>query len=224
MTLIVIRSKKGNDLIAGIEMTDEKRRRMREHLISMGVRIDRLQPLIWPEGAVSACREHMYGPWEYTLKSDILRAKRERRDRHRRWMESQINHRRRLYVWVFWCPGVGGFAFRGWWTYIIGCGVEHGGVHSTDSDLILRAMELFPVIEPTLFQEDWQQREKWMKKFAKRYQRGLRCGKPQGKAPIWAEVKGGSIVKILGRAEWSIKKGENYDKENKNKCRADAID
>ena len=26
--------------------------------------------------------------------------------------------------------------------------------------------------------------------------------KPQGKAPIWAEVKGSSIVRILDRAEW----------------------
>lgn len=190
-----------------MKMTDEKRRRIREYLISVGVRVEELHPLIWPKNAVSAYRKSIYEPWEYTLKSDILRRKRELRDQHRSWMESQITHRRRLYVWVFWCPGISGF-FEGWWTYIIGYGgVEHGGKFTQDSNLILRAMELFPVIEPKLFdtEEDWEQRERWMIEFAKRYQRGLWCGKPQGKAPIWAEVQGNTIVKILGRAQWSNK-------------------
>lgn len=209
MSTVVIRSKnKDKDLVAGIVMTDEKRRRIREHLISAGIRVDRLQPLIWPEGAVSAYHPHMYAPWEYTTKADILRRKRERRDRHRIWMESQITHRRPLYIWVFWCPGISGF-FEGWWTYIIGCGVEHGGKYSRDSSLILQAMELFPIVEPMLFnlKEDWQQREKWMKEFAKRYQRGLWCGKPQGKSLIWAEIKGSRIERILGRAEWPPRSG-----------------
>lgn len=210
MSTVVMRSKKGNEsLIARIGMTDEKRCRVREHLISLGVQVDRLQPIIWPEGAVSAYRKHKYAPWEYTTKADLLRDKRKRRMNHRIWMESQITHRRRLYVWVFWCPGISGI-FEGWWTYIIGCGVEHGGKYSTDSNLILRAMELFPIIEPVLFgiEEDWEQRERWMIEFAKRYQRGVWCGKPQGKALIWAEVKGNSIEKILGRAQWHPRRAE----------------
>lgn len=208
MSTVVIRSNKGNDdLIAGIKMTDKKRLRIREYLVSVGIQVDRLQPLIWPEGAVSAYKEYMYAPWEYTTKADILRQKRQRRRTHRIWMESRITHRRRLYVWVFWCPGVGGFAFRGWWTYIIGCGVEYGGKLIFDTEPILQAMRLFPVIEPTLFEEDWEQRERWMIEFAKRYQRGLWCGKPQGKALIWAEVRGSTIIKILGRAQWHPRSG-----------------
>ena len=41
-----------------------------------------------------------------------------------------------------------------------------------------------------------------MVEFAKRYQRGRRGGKPQGKVPVWVEVKDGYIKKILTRAEW----------------------
>jgi hypothetical protein len=186
-------------------LSEVGRQRAREHLISVGVRVDRLQPIIWPEDAVSAYRPHMYAPWEYTTEADILRKKWELRENHRIWMESQITHRRLLYVWVFWCPGISGI-FEGWWTYIIGCGVEYGGKHDTDTYLIRRVMEMFPVIDPTLFAMDWQQRERWMKEFAKRYQRGEWCGKPQGKALIWAEVKGHDIVKLLGKAEWAKKK------------------
>ena len=186
-----------------ISLSEDARRRAREYLLSRGYREEQLKPIVWPEGAVSAHRRYSGAPWEFILKSDILRAKRERMERNLWWKrEYGVIHRRPLYIWVFWCPGVGGFAFRGWWTYIIGRGVEHGGKRSVATEPILRAMELFPVIEPRLFEEDWQQRERWMKEFVKRYRRGKWCGKPQGKAPIWAEIEGSSIVKILGRAEW----------------------
>ena len=201
MGTVITRSFKEGSLLSAAGQ-----RRAKEHLLSLGYTEEQLQPIIWPEDAVSAHRDHVGQPWEFTTKADILRRKCERhrnnRKHHRNWMESQITHRRRLYVWVFWCPGISGI-FEGWWTYIIGCGVKHGGKYSTDSNLILQAMELFPVTDPRLFDMDWEQRERWMKEFAKRYQRGLWCGKPQGKAPIWAEVKGNSIEKILGRAEWS---------------------
>lgn len=162
--------------------------------------------IAWPEGSVSAYRKHRLATWEFTTKADLLQERRERMESHL-WQKREygVIHIQPLYVWVFWCPGVFGFAYRGWWTYIIGRGVEHGGKYSTGSSLILQAMELFPIIEPKLFEEDWQQSESWMKEFAKRYQRGYWCGKPQGKAPIWAEVQGTRIKKILGRAEWPSK-------------------
>jgi len=205
MSTVVIRGKKGDDFFGGIRMTDEKRRRIREHLISVGVRVDRLQPLIWPEDAVSAYKRHMYAPWEYTLKSDILRRKRERMELNLRWKrEDGVIHRRPLYVWVFWCPGINGIFYRGWWLYLIGRDIESGR-YFEKSELCSRVMELFPIIEPMLFEEDWQQRKRWKAEFVKRYQRGKWCGKPQGKAPIWAEVNGSSILKILARAQWSKK-------------------
>lgn len=195
--------------------SDEGLKRAKKHLEYLGIRWDKIPPFDPPDDAVSASRDSnlgdYYAPWVYTTKSDILREKRERRERHlayvRELEENNIVRRRPLYVWVFWCPGVSGF-FEGWWTYIIGRGIEHGGKCCKDSNLILRAMELFPIIEGTLFGigEDWEERERWMKEFAKRYQRGCWCGKPQGKALIWANVKGSNIERILGRAEWPKRK------------------
>jgi hypothetical protein len=66
-------------------------------------------------------------------------------------------------------------------------------------------MELFPLVEPTLFGPP--SIEDWKIKFSKQYQRGRHCGKPQGKAAVWAEVRGSSVVEILGRAEW-VQKGD----------------
>jgi len=187
-----------------ISLSDDARRRATAHLISLGYREKQLQPIVWPEDAVSAYRRNIILPWEFTTNADLKRRRQERAKKILWWKrEYGVIYRRPLYVWVFWCPGISGI-FEGWWTYIIGRGVEHGGKYTQDSDLILRAMELFPMSESVLFgiEEDWQQRERWMKEFAKRYQRGVRCGKPQGKAPIWAKVEGNSIVKILGRAQW----------------------
>lgn len=199
MSCLILRS-----FTAGSLLSAAARQRAKEYLISIGYREEQLKSIVWPEGAVSAYRGHVGAPWEFTTKADILRGKCERMKQSLRMKrEYGVIHRRALYVWVFWCPGVGGFAFRGWWTYIIGCGVEHGGKYTQASGLILQAMGLFPIIEPTLFEEDREYRERWMKEFAKRYQRGLWCGKPQGKAPIWAEVQGNSIKKILGRAQWA---------------------
>lgn len=112
-----------------------------------------------------------------------------------------------LYVWVFWCPGINNFIFRGWWTYFMGLGRDyHGGGYKDEvaGKLADDLLQLFPLAEPALFglKEDWQEREKWMKEFAKRYQRGYCCGKPQGKSPIWAEVQGSNVIRILCRAEW----------------------
>ncbi len=185
-------------------LSDEAKRRAKEHLEKAGIRLDQVPPLIWPDDAISAYQPHMYAPWQFTTKADIRR-KRQEDAKHVLWFKREYGVSKRLpaYVWVFWCPGISGI-FEGWWTYIIGRGFSHGGKFQTDSDLILKAMDLFPVILPSLFdlKEDWRAREVWMMEFAKRYQRCKWCGKPQGKAPIWCEVEGNDIIKILSRAEW----------------------
>lgn len=205
MTCVVMRSKKNPDGFP-IKLSEDAQRRIRVDMEAIGYNVDDIQPLDWPEGAVSACREHMYAPWQYTTKADIRR-KRQKDAKEVLWLkrEYKVIHKRAAYVWVFWCPGISG-CFRGWWTYLKGNGFDHGGTHQTDSDLILEAMRMFPVVEPSLFDvgEDWEVREKWMIEFAKYYQRGVWCGKPQGKAPIWVEVKENNIEKILGHAGWRL--------------------
>lgn len=105
-----------------------------------------------------------------------------------------------LYVWVFWCPGISGI-FEGLWTYFVGLGREyHGGGYKGEVDgyLLDEVMRLFPVCNSFPVS-----RKQWQENFIKKYTRGKHCGRPQGKAPIWAEVQGSSVVKILGRAEWT---------------------
>lgn len=156
----------------------------------------------WPEDAVSAYRRCSFEPWQFTTKSDILRERRKRM-KQRLWMKREygVTHRRALYVWVFWCPGIFSGFFEGLWTYIVGAGREYrAGGYKGDlaGSLLDDIMRLFPVCN-SLFPIS---RKEWQEQFIKKYQRGKWCGKPQGKAAIWAEVKGSSIVKILGRAEW----------------------
>ncbi len=203
MSCVVIRSKKNPDGFP-IKLSEDALRRGREYMIAQGIDVDRIPPLIWPKDAVSAYREHTWDPWQYTTKADI-RQTRQKDAKEVLWFkrEYKVIHRRAAYVWVFWCPGISG-CFEGWWTYITGNGFDHGGKFQTDSDLILEAMTMFPVVEPSLLDvgEDWKVREKWMIEFAKRYQRGKWCGKPQGKAPVWVEVQGDNIEKIIGHAKW----------------------
>ncbi len=186
-------------------LSDDARQRIRERLKSAGIHVERLQPLIWPEDAVSAFQEYMYAPWQFTTKADILRKRRERMEEHlRRKREYGITQRRALYVWVFWCPGINDFIFRGWWTYLVGIGGKnyHGDGYKgqVSGRLCNELMNLFPLVEPKPFAPP--SLDEWMAEFVKRYQRGCWCGKPQGKSPIWAEVKGGDLVRILDRAEW----------------------
>lgn len=199
MCTIVTRSFKEQ---SGFILSEEARQRATKYLKSIGVREEQLQPIIWPEDAVSAYREHQFAPWKFTTRADILHKKRERMEQHL-WLKREygVTHRQPVYVWVFWCPGFFGFAYRGWWIYLIGNnGIESGKYIERDTKTISRLMELFPLIEPTLYGPPCL--EKWKKEFVKRYQRGSWCGKPQGKSPVWAEVRGDTIEKLLERAEW----------------------
>jgi hypothetical protein len=86
---------------------------------------------------------------------------------------------------------------------MVGIGREYydgGGKGSLGGDLLDQAMQMFPVDNPRpLLPLDHYE---WMPLFAERYRRGTWCGKPQGKAPVWAEVKGGRVLRIIERAQW----------------------
>jgi len=189
---------------AGFLDGEESQRRAKEHLKSLGYDFDRQPKLVWPEGAVAAWQDHFYGPWQFRLMSDVLRDKKERMELNlslkRDYGKTEI---RPLYVWVFWCPGFFGFAYRGWWTYLIGRGIDSGKYLRHNRKLMSRIMELFPSPK-TLFGN--LSFDEWMQWFVKHYQRGLWCGKPQGKSAVWAEIRGDHIEEILGRAEWPNQK------------------
>jgi len=195
-----------------ISLSDEARERAREYLLSAGYREKDLKPIVWPEDAVNAYKEHPYAPWEFTTKADILRGKRERME-NCLWFKREygVTHRKPLYVWVFWCPGISGL-FEGLWTYIVGLGRDYqGGGYKGQLEgyLLDDVMRLFPLVDRPLF-PDYRYYESWRRAFVKKYQRGLWCGRPQGKAPIRAEVRGSNIVKILGRAQWPKRK-DSYE-------------
>ena len=173
--------------------------------------LNRLQLSIdWPEGAVSAHQNHPGDTWKFKTKSDILREKRETMENNLRLKrEDGVVERKALYVWVFWCPGVDGFFYRGWWLYLIGKDYESDKYLERHTKIISQLMELFPLVEPGMF--DGPDIEQWKKKFAKQYQRGIRSGKPQGKAPVWAEMKNGTLERILSRDEWPGGRRGNFD-------------
>ena len=209
MSTVVIRSKENpNGFPNPFQLTDDARQRIREHLVSVGVDVENIPPLIWPDDAVSAHQDHEYAPWQYITKSDLLRERRERMESRLWWKrEHGVVRRVPLYVWTFFVPG---FIFGGWWTYLVGPkGQHYGSGHKGEvsGEIFNQIQELFPVVDPALFEveEDWKARKRWMMEFAKRYQRGARGGKPQGKAPVWAQVQGDNdhiLERILGRAEW----------------------
>jgi hypothetical protein len=207
MCTVVIRGKK--PYRGFFALSDDAQRRAREHLKSAGIDVDRLQPLVWPDDAVSASRKHMYAPWEFVTKADIRRRRQERMKSILWWKrEYGVVQRRPLYVWVFRCPG---WVYEGWYTYLIGTNIECAlNFRGYAESLIAQLMQLFPLVEPPrLLFEDKSggspDLDNWMAEFVKRYQRGTWCGKPQGKAPVWAEVEGTRIRRILGRAEWPEK-------------------
>ena len=180
-------------------MSEDARKRAREHLISLGYKPEELQPIVWPDDAVSASRKHRYAPWEFVTKADIRRKRQERMKRILWWKrEYGVCRRRPLYVWVFRCPG---WVYEGWYTYLIGTNISCAmNFRGNNERLIARLMQLFPLIEPKLFGPP--DLDKWMAEFVRRYRRGTWCGKPQGKAPVWVEVEGTRIKRILARAEW----------------------
>lgn len=159
----------------------------------------------WPNNAISAYREHPGKPWTFYTTADVLAAKLEKM-KNRLYFKRECDNVKRVpaYVWVFFCPGVGGFAYRGWWLYIKGRNINEG-FRTLQSETIKKVMELFPLVQPSLFckfSEYDEDVERWKREFVKKFPRGKWCGKPQGKSPVWAEFKNGRFVRLIERAEW----------------------
>ena len=135
---------------------------------------------------------------------DVKQKRRERQKeilKQKRSSYGQIQ-KKPLYVWVFWCPGINDFIYRGWWTYLVGFGRDYrgGGFKGNVAGKLMEDLfRLFPLVEPNLFETNL---DEWMKRFIEKHHRGTWCGKPQGKAPVWAEVTGGCVGRILERTEW----------------------
>lgn len=206
----------------------ESRQRAKEHLLSLGYREKDLQPIVWPEDAVSAHRDFMGDPWEFTTKADIRRRRQEdAKETLQRIRKDGAMKRLPLYVWVFHCPGIGGEMvgalghpgipirpvgttglMGGWYTYIIGQGISVAlNFRGYYQKIIGNVMELFPLVRATtLF--DPPDFDEWMLAFVERYPKGLWCDVPHGKAPVWGEVEGNEIKRILGRAQWPKKVSE----------------
>ncbi|MCK4819507.1 hypothetical protein KA005_27315 [bacterium] len=198
MSCIVIRNKKKPNGFP-LKLSDEARRRARKDLKDRGVDVDRISLLVWPEDAVSAYQKHVWAPWQYTTKADIRR-KRQEDAKQALWFKREYGtvYRRALYVWAFYVPG---FFFSGWWIYLVGIGHDyHGGGYKgqVDGNLLDNLLRLFPLVEPDLFETNC---DKWIAEFVKRYQKGRRGGKPQGKALVWAQIKDGYVERILSKAE-----------------------
>jgi hypothetical protein len=137
----------------------------------------------WPKDAVRAYRNFQHEPWQFTTVSDILNRKKEKMEEHLRYKRRDESRKRiPLYVWVFFVPGV---LFGGWYLYLMGHGIGEGkNYRITEADK-KELLKLFSLVETSLFGE--LDETKWKIAFAKKYQRGMRGGKPQGKSLIWAD-------------------------------------
>lgn len=198
-------------------LSADGRRRAREHLLSLGHREEDLNPIEWPDDAVSAYQRHRGDPWQFITNADIRRNRQERAKERLTWVRGErfVTKVQPMYVWVFFCHGiggeicnpwgkrVGGNLFCGWYTYLIGRGISVAlNFRSNNWYLQDRVMELFPLVKAeTLF--DPPDFEKWMVEFAKKYQRYSPHFSCQGKAVVYAEVKNGHIQEITGKGKWS---------------------
>jgi hypothetical protein len=142
--------------------------------------------------------------------ADLGREKKQRQARALAWKrEADGLAIRPIYVWVFHCPGVGGFGYLGWWTYLVGRNWDLWLGRGCE-DVHQQLMDLFPLVEPDLFgaavtYEQWQIR--FARAFCCRHPDGRsrkHAGRIQGKAAVWAEFEGqgyGGFRRIIGRAE-----------------------
>jgi len=113
---------------------------------------------------------------------------------------------RPIYVWVFHCPGIGGFAYMGWWTYLVWRGGDSGKYLSHNKEMIRQLMDWFPMSDKTLFGSALTH-EQWQKRFARAFccrnpdgSPRKHAGRIQGKALLWAEFHGSCLWRIIGRA------------------------
>jgi hypothetical protein len=147
------------------------------------------------------------GHYEVQTWSDLGREKRARQTRNLEdKRDGTVSSVRPMYVWVFHCPGIFGFAYRGWWTYLIWHGGDSGKFLRHSTKMIDALMSLFPMADPCLFgqpptYEQWQVR--FATAFCCRNPDGTarkHAGRIQGKALLWAEFWGEHPCEIIGRA------------------------
>ncbi len=82
---------------------------------------------------------------KFVTYADLLEARKAKQARHLRWVESVPCARRAGFVWTFWTPGLGGFAFRGWWAYIRTLDGDTAlNFRGLETELISQAMCMFP--------------------------------------------------------------------------------
>lgn len=150
------------------------------------------------DDTASVCRD-CCGEYRVTTYADLGQQKRERQAAQVERKRKPASEVRALYVWVFHCPG---FPFMGWWTYLIGRGISEGK-YLRKTSLIDRIMELFPCGERLFPISD-----EWAPLFAKQHcvrdngKPRLHAGRIQGKAPVWAEMQGTRICRIIRKATW----------------------
>ena len=152
-----------------------------------------------------------YDPPVVTTYAQLGERKRREQAERLRWKrQGDPAVRRPLYVWVFHCPGIFGFAYFGWWCYLIGRGIKSQVDKRDDRNHPSRLRDelraLFPFGERTLY-GDWSiSFDTWMERFARAYCCRHQDGRPrkhagriQGKAFVWAEVNGDHVSRLLGR-------------------------
>lgn len=207
----------------GFSLSPEARQRAHDHLLSVGYTEDQLKPIKWPEDALSAYKDCCNDEWKFFTIGD----RRRRRQKHAKEVlymkrEHGVTKIQPLYVWVFFCFGIGntidpddGYCgirglrstglMSGWFAYLIGQDVSVALNFRGGGDRFQeRVMELFPLVKATtLF--DGPDFDEWMLSFVERYPKGLRCEVPQGKAVVHAEVCGGRVVEILEVGQWPKK-------------------
>ena len=72
MTVVIKRNfKRSADESGFLNLTDEALERAKKYLLSCGYSDKSLQPIVWPDDAVSAYQAHCGAPWEFTTRADV---------------------------------------------------------------------------------------------------------------------------------------------------------
>lgn len=181
------------------------RPRTRERAAERGP-FDILASQFGPDVARATKDEH--GRWRTVTWAEVGRQKRARQrrqlERRRCVAGTEI---RPIYVWVFHCPGVAGFAYYGWWVYLIGRDYSYGKYLERDARLMDRLMDLFPLGNRTLYGWDISI-DTWKRRFARKYccrdangRPRKHAGRIQGKAIVWASFYSGHVAEIIRKQE-----------------------
>ena len=119
--------------------------------------------------------------------ADLLKERKARQARHLAHVTAVPRTRWAAFVWVFWTPGLCGFAYRGWWAYLRTLSGDTAlDFRGFNRELIQQAMLMFPC---GIFPQA-EYFELWKEAFAAEHRRPGRF-KKQGLAPVWVQVEDG---------------------------------